>query len=514
VPLPAAAPPPVLLAGHLHPGVLFLRFVDGVQRAVLPLVLGLAVERWFLALAAVLFVSQMSYGLVRYLTFQFVLTTEELITREGILNRQERRIPIDRIQDLGFESTLLRRLFGLVVVSVETASGSGKEALLDSLGRWEAERLREALLAVRSSRGTASAAAAVQLPPMADEIRLFAATTGELLLRGITDLRIGALLLTALAMLQFANEVPVVELRLLLGKFLQWLQSFPPAVLVALAAGLVLLVLGTGLIAAVAGNLVMFHGFVLGLRGEVLQRRYGLLTTRSKALPLRRVQRVVIEQSWLRRLLGYATVRVDSAGGSMDQSNDSKGGWDVVVPLCERARAEALLPVLLPHLAWDGAIWHAVSPRVVLRLFLKGALLVSLLLAAGLPALGAPALLATVLLPAAFAIGWLTWRNVAWAEVPGQLLLQWGWLGRYRAFVPVRKVQSVIVRAGPVERLLGLATVTVYVAGGSPTALGDLPYADALALQSQLATAAAQSARADWTCRRRADVPAPAAPMA
>ncbi|MBZ0150110.1 MAG: PH domain-containing protein, partial [Planctomycetes bacterium] len=39
----------------------------------------------------------------------YTLTSEELRVREGLLERQERRIPLDRIQDLGFESTLLRR---------------------------------------------------------------------------------------------------------------------------------------------------------------------------------------------------------------------------------------------------------------------------------------------------------------------------------------------------------------------------------------------------------------------
>ena len=81
------------------------------------------------------------------------------------------------------------------------------------------------------------------------------------------------------------------------------------------------------------GNLVQFHGFTLLLRGDVLQRRYGLLTTRQKTLPRARVQRVTIEQTWLRRLAGFAVVKADSAGGSRSDGQDNSGGWDVVVPL-------------------------------------------------------------------------------------------------------------------------------------------------------------------------------------
>ena len=132
-----AQPQPVLASGHLHPGMLFLRFLDGLRGTLVPLIIAIVAQLPLLgALVAGWFVLSMVYALVRYLTFEYVLTSTELVTREGILHRQERRIPVDRVQDLSFESTLVRRIFGLVVVSVETASGSGAEARLDSLGRF------------------------------------------------------------------------------------------------------------------------------------------------------------------------------------------------------------------------------------------------------------------------------------------------------------------------------------------------------------------------------------------
>ena len=111
----------VRAAGHLHPGMLFLRLVDGLQRSILPVLIAIVAQQmWLAAAAGVFFVLSMMYALARYLTFQYRLTDEELVTTEGILHRQERRIPVDRIQDLNFVSTLLRRMVGLVVVSIAT----------------------------------------------------------------------------------------------------------------------------------------------------------------------------------------------------------------------------------------------------------------------------------------------------------------------------------------------------------------------------------------------------------
>jgi len=113
----------VLAKGHLHPAILLLRLVDALRQAVFPLGFGLVLQSWwFVGFGIVLFVVHLGYAVARYLTLEYTLTHDELRVREGLLERQERRIPLDRIQDLGFESTILRRVLGLAVVLVETAS--------------------------------------------------------------------------------------------------------------------------------------------------------------------------------------------------------------------------------------------------------------------------------------------------------------------------------------------------------------------------------------------------------
>ena len=59
-------------------------------------------------------------------------------------------------------------------------------------------------------------------------------------------------------------------------------------------------------------------------------------------------------------------------------------------------------------------------------------------------------------------------------------------------------VQAVVVRQSPIGLLLGLADLTVYVAGGSPTRLPDLTLRDARALCHELSARAARAAAADW----------------
>jgi putative membrane protein len=475
---------PTLIAGHLHPGMLFLRALDALRQTLLLVLLGLLTRQpTFIHVALALFVLGMAHALARYVTFRYRLTTEELITTEGILHRQERRIPLNRIQDLSFESTIVRRLFGLVVVAVETASGQGTEARLDSLRRADAEQLRAALLRARGRGAVATAE---------PETLLFESSTGELSLLGLTNNRVGAILLALLGLFELADQLGLLVIASHpLGILFERVLALHWSLGMIAAFSLLLAVLLAGWLLSVVSSLVLFHGFRLTLRDEVLLRRHGLLTARAQALPRRKIQRVVIEQTWLRRLLGVALLRADSAGSGMAPGEGAGAGRDVVVPLCQLPIAGRLVPALLPGASLAARVWRRVSALVIPRVGAKGLIWALLLAVAGWLWLGPIAAGTFVLVPIAFACGLGLYDNLAYARDDEHLLMRFGIFGRYVAVLPLRKVQGVVLRAGPIERLLGLASVTVYVAGGSPTRLSDLPRREAERLQRELARDAA-----------------------
>ena len=498
---PEAPPPPsepesvadepqarVIASGHLHPGMLFLRLLDGVRQAILPVAIGLiTTQLWLCVAAGVYFVLALVYALARYLTFEYRLTEEELVTTEGILHRQERRIPVNRIQDLSFESTLVRRIFGLVVVSVETASSQGSEAKLDSLARRQAEHLREALYQTRSARGLGGAE---PLAPPAEQV-LLRTDPAELFLLGLTNNRIGVILAALFGFYELASELGLEER--VGGMVSGWLAGLSGVLTIVLVVAVLFVALLGGWVVSVAASFLMFFGFTLTIREDIFQRRYGLITTRAASLPRRKIQRVLLEQTWIRRLLKLAILRADSAGSGMDPNEEARGGRDVVVPIADRTRAEALVPWLLPGLMPFQLSWSRVSPRVVLRIFLKGVVFAVLLSTVGAITVGWGALAALLLLPISWAVGVLSYHNLGYSEVEGHLGLRWGIIGRYRALVPLRKVQGIVLRATPLDRALRLTALTVYVAGGSPTTLRHLPRAEAELLQSRLARRAAGS---------------------
>ena len=70
----------------------------------------------------------------RYLTWvtnNFVLTTDRLIDRKGVLAKHVREIPLERINDLSINQSFFERLIGAGDVMVESAGERGQEPFAD-----------------------------------------------------------------------------------------------------------------------------------------------------------------------------------------------------------------------------------------------------------------------------------------------------------------------------------------------------------------------------------------------
>lgn len=78
------------------------------------------------------------------------LTTRALRFEKGVLFHVERTIPLDKIQDLTFKEGPLLKYFGLSILKVETAGGSGQgQADLTLIGIRDASEFRSQVLEQR-----------------------------------------------------------------------------------------------------------------------------------------------------------------------------------------------------------------------------------------------------------------------------------------------------------------------------------------------------------------------------
>ena len=129
-----------VVVADLRPHWLFLaRPIAGAVASVAVAVaaaLGLegGARRVVLSLALVLVLLALIGLAVRYarwVTTSFVITTQRLVHRVGVLSKSGREIPLERLNDVSFHQTLFQRLLGAGDLLVESAGERGQQSFPD-----------------------------------------------------------------------------------------------------------------------------------------------------------------------------------------------------------------------------------------------------------------------------------------------------------------------------------------------------------------------------------------------
>jgi putative membrane protein len=272
------------------------------------------------------------------------------------------------------------------------------------------------------------------------------------------------------------------------------------------------------LLALLTLRVLAWQRFRWSFDGEVVRVEQGVLSRSRRVVDVGRVQQVELDRPFVQRLLGVATLRIETAG--------SDAGPEVELRVLGLEEALALREALQPRStasAFEMDDGRAGTPtdgpaplseEVVLRLPLGRVALASV---TGAQLLIAPALLTGLLQFAGdrteelidAAIAWLmelqsaspapegrTWllgaaavavvavtttlvvsivRDGAFVvlRVGDDLVLRRGLLGTRESTVPLRRVQVVRMTANPLRRALGVATLRIHSAGGSAGEGGD-----------------------------------------
>jgi len=492
--------------GRLHPLTIafsLLKAARGIIPAMSLLFFGNKVYGFMLLMAVV--ASTVATALARYFSFTYRVVGNELITQHGILERKQRSIPLERIQEIRVEQGVLHRVFDVVDAKIETGGGGGAEASLSVLSRSEVEKLRRAIFEraakIRSDTGLTNQTAEKQVVATPEPIVIRRLGLKDLILMGLTTNHLISALALAGALWNFAQEHVPESFRLRAGNLLyresERLFTQDTALTIALMVLSALAVIG---VFSTVVAIIRFYGFTLSLASEDLRRRYGLFTRRASSLPRRRIQVLKIEEKLFRRLFGLVTLRVDTSGSHREHKDDNTGR-DVLLPIARRGDVDPLLTIFFPDFdagRIEGAEWRRVSRLAIRRGAIKGAIVCALAAAFLFGAYQQLfALWPLALLPLVYFISAANYRNLRYTLSDRYFCARHGWAERSTHIVPINKVQAVEIHQSPFDRRLGLATLRVDTAGQAYTGGGprikNLPIDEAREIAGALAHRASET---------------------
>jgi putative membrane protein len=434
---------------------------------------------------------------LQYLRFSYRITPKQIVIQKGVIRRQNRSIPIERIQNIQIQENLVARLVGLAKVTIETAGSSATEGSLEYVSLSDAHEIRQM---VRSFQHRT--AGTEQPDPDADpesdtaeqtddqSETLFAMDLPRVLLSGAFRFSLLYIALVFSAVQLVDPEVIVQRVLRSQGRIDQVTETM------AMHPGLT--ILGTVVVAGILGwisgiaiHLTRYYRFQLWLDDDKLRKRHGLFTVTEGTIPLGKVQALILRTNPLMRFFGWYELEVQTIGMNVDEQ-----GHRVIAPFAQYddilALAQRVRSFDLPN------SFGSVSRLTIRRRFFRYTLALSALLVPGVYAwpadwwhLGGAALpwWGFGLVP--LILGWalLQYRNHGYAVRDDGLYIRRGVVSHYLWILPTEKFHVFHATATIFQRRLGLKTMFVDTAGAATFAYPeviDLPAAEADAQMDRL----------------------------
>jgi putative membrane protein len=425
---------------------------------------------------------------LRWRRLRYRVGESDIKVEKGLISRQARSVPYERIQDVSLEQKPIPRLFGLVEVRFETGAGGKDELQLAYVSMDEGERLREVVRDQREGAALVEAGEAAATPAIAEpkgEL-LFAMGPDRLLIYGLFSFSLVVIAVLAGAAQQFDVFLPFdpwdfSEWEDRLAGPGAWLAGLGWASRVVGGVILFLMLIVLGMVTGVVRTFLRDWDFRLEKTPKGFRRRRGLLTKTDVVMPVHRVQAVTVGTGLMRRLWGWHGLSFISL------AQDAKSANHDVAPF---AQMEEIAPIVkeagfaLPAEATD---WHRPSPKYRTDKALLGA--IPLLLAGIVTLFFEPVVwLGPLFLAlAAFEVAhqYYLWRRERHAVDPKQVLSRRGSLVPRLKIADKVKLHSVSITQGPLAKRRGYANLTFGLAGGTLSFDG-LPLAEAEAMRGQV----------------------------
>ncbi|MDF1800297.1 MAG: PH domain-containing protein [Planctomycetota bacterium] len=482
---------------RLHPFSLPFSFIAHAKGFLIPIALFLLVKNdessWEIW-AALFLIPTMIVETWRYMSLRYWIEDDELIVKQGVIQKTERHVPLARIQTIDSTQNFLERLFGVVEVRVETAGSGDAEAHLKVLSLKARDELRRKVFTGRSEAATAAKAAAGEAgsEPLtagasaashedqreSDFEPLARVSVKELILLGLSPGR-GLAILAGLIGIATQFQILSDEDYALLYDWTQ--TNMASEILMDVAIGLVLLGLVFGL--SVMSVFLRLFDFRLDRRGSEFRTQCGLFTRHSTTIPAGRIQFVSIQASPALRIFKKRLIKIRTAGarGKGDGAALTRQ-W--LLPVVAEERVPKLVRSLVPGCDFQGEQqidWQPLAQGAARRSARKafvGGLLVCTPAAILWSSWGSSVLpwiapLFLVLIPL---YEWLAARAFGWAHTDFGLVTREGVFGKRMALVPSSRVQTVAVGASPFDRRWRMARLEVDTAGTRIGHRARIPY--------------------------------------
>lgn len=403
-------------------------------------------------------------GMISWLRYTYRFEEDELRIEYGVFVRKKRYIPLERIQSINVTEGLLQRLFGLVKVQIETAGGEGEaEAVLSAISKEEANQVQDYVAAAKY--GTNEDSGRVQEGEV-----VYTISASELVVLSLTSGGVGVVISALIALLSQLDDF--IPYKKVFGGLERWAVQNIIMLAVIIFIGFFL-----AWIISLLMTMLKYANFKVVKTEKDFIISQGLLERKQITIPLKRIQAIRINENIVRQMLGYGTVYVESAGGSVENLEAANV---TLLPLIKVKQIGPMLESFLPDYQLHPAFTPA--PQRALRRYLLRSLYIPIpIVIVSIIFLKMWGLLSFILLGLMMGNAFLKYRDAGWSLEEQQLSLRFRTINRITVIMKKNKIQSLEMKESYFQHKKKLGTLGASVksgAGGAGGTVVDLEISD------------------------------------
>jgi putative membrane protein len=266
----------------------------------------------------------------QYRNFTFHVEGDNLIIHKGVLVKDRKSVPIERIQSIQVTKNVIQRLLGVVALKVDTAGSRGNELEIPALERDRADALRdllykkkEALLVTNSHEASDELKADEAVTPKAespDEEGRVLVKLGlfDLLKVGLTENHLKTGFIALAFVFGYASQYQELLQEYLEGYVDTYASQVADAG-IAVVISLLIFYAIVSIVISLVRTLLRFYNLKAELKSEAVEISTGLLQRNEYRIPKNKIQYIQWETNPLRKLAGYesATIKPSNSVGEV-----------------------------------------------------------------------------------------------------------------------------------------------------------------------------------------------------
>ncbi len=320
----------------------------------------MAAMPFFVIAFAVIYLCFIVYRVMYYKTSGYALTENEIECNRGVLFRKRSVLDYKKVHAINKKQNLFHRIFGIAILTVDSGStNTSHQAEIIIIEKAKTvDALMDELNALKES-GARVAGEAKEEVLLSDQDSLYRFTSGRKMLYTLINIASTAFFTVLFGVLVIV-VLGICKLMLQLDTLGTWGQYFLFAILITVGAMLLFSVFS--FIGCMIHSFVGYYKFKITKRGNDIQISYGLLERHTNTFSYDRIKAVKITQGLVQRMLGFASIRLEVIGYTVNSGDDDKNaGLGVLVPFCKYGEIGEILGKVLPDYVPDKKQTKAVS---------------------------------------------------------------------------------------------------------------------------------------------------------